>query len=304
MALAPRAPCLRLAVPVPLELEIRVDVAGLGRGDEQAVLVDNEVRPRGVRRRVSGVEDEKPRQDAEVLAIPEAWCELWVACHLADAAELRRQVGRQTCVLSTRAPEELTHLRQRRPAAELIGPLLGKIALEATQKRDLGAALAFDLPLSLTAHGHDPLTLEHLVQVKLHLVRITVRTQTLPCELRLVVKELADCGLPRAHAGEKYACARLRELLRRDLLDLDAKLTFDATLRVGVPRAHVGRRRRACAIASGSCLCPAAYLSLTHWATAQRHLYNERHAVVLLSLSEDLQAGGGCAALRQPRFRL
>eukprot|EP00966_Prymnesium_polylepis_P151661 3503978-Prymnesium_polylepis.2 len=277
-SLAPRAVRLRLAVLVPFVLEVSVDVARLGRGDEQAILIDNEVGPRGVGCGIASVEDEQPRQHTEVIAIPEARWQFRVPRHLTEAAQLRRNVGGQCSVASACAPELLAHLGQRVGAASLFGGLLSKVPLEAAEERDLRAALAFRLPLCLAAHRHHPLPLEHLVEVELHLVRVA---------------QLADRALPRAYAGKKHTPARLGELLRRNLLDLDAELTLNATLRVDVPLSHIGRHRRACTISCSSRRRPPAYLRFAHGAAAQRHLYHERHAVVLLSLSEDLQEGPG-----------
>eukprot|EP00966_Prymnesium_polylepis_P319850 7376277-Prymnesium_polylepis.1 len=203
-SLAPRTPRHRFAELVPLVLEVRVDVARLGGGDEQPVLVMHKVGPRRIGCRVTSVEDEQPWQDAEAVAVPKACRKLWVACHLTNVQPLPKLLMKRG-VARPRAVEKLTHLGQRGEETTLLCDLLVDVALEAAEEGDLWAALALHLPLSLAARWHQPFALKHLIEIELHLVRVAMRSQTLRGELGLVSEQLANCGLPCAHAGEEHA---------------------------------------------------------------------------------------------------
>eukprot|EP00966_Prymnesium_polylepis_P168799 3903140-Prymnesium_polylepis.1 len=287
--LAPRHPWLCLAVAIPGALELRVDVARLGRGDDQPVLVQDKVGPRRVGRRVAGVEDEHAREDAKVVAVPDARRQLGVARDLAHRAQLFAPLLVERRVAGTGAPEKLGHLGQRADATLLVGALLVQEALKAAQEGDLRAALGLRLPLGLHACRHQALVLQQLVQVDLGLVRVAVRAQALRGELGLVDEELGDGALVEAHVREEDTRTRRRHLLRLHLLDVEAKLAEDSTRGIGVPRAHVWRSTRACAVARSRCRGPAAPLLLAERFAAQRVLDQQRHAKVLLLLGEYLQ---------------
>eukprot|EP00966_Prymnesium_polylepis_P332494 7387991-Prymnesium_polylepis.1 len=81
--LAERAVLKLLVGLVPLILELRVDVARLGRRDHQPRLVTHEIEP--CRIGASGaLENEQADEDAEVRPVPEARRQFRVARHLTE----------------------------------------------------------------------------------------------------------------------------------------------------------------------------------------------------------------------------
>ena len=76
-----------LAPAVPLVLELGVDVARLGGGHHQPLLVVNQVQPRRVGAGLA-LEDEQADEHGEVVAVPEASRQLRVPGDLAERLEL------------------------------------------------------------------------------------------------------------------------------------------------------------------------------------------------------------------------
>eukprot|EP00966_Prymnesium_polylepis_P040711 944901-Prymnesium_polylepis.2 len=172
--------------------------------------------------------------------------------------------------------------------AQLCSTLLVPIALEAAEEGDLGATLTFHLPLRLTALWHESSALQDRIQVHLGLVIVAMSKQALISKRRVVCEKLGNGANEGAHARKEHADARLRELLRGNVLDIDAVLPQDATLGVDIPLSHVWRCICSRAIASSRRRRPSAPLGLVERPAAQCHLDEQRHAKVLLSLGEHL----------------
>eukprot|EP00966_Prymnesium_polylepis_P191898 4446757-Prymnesium_polylepis.1 len=273
--LAERAVLERLARLVPLVLELRVDVAGLGGRDHQPRLVLHEVEPRRVRPR-RPLEDEQADEDAEVGAIPEAGRQLGVAGHLAEPRQLA--LG-----------DHLLDVDEREQLAGRVGRRRRAVSHVAEEERNLLAALAVHLPARHLDLGHERGAVgEHLVEVHLHLVPVAGGREPAGREERLLREQPGDHELEGAHARLEHARALLRELLRLHRLQVDARRLRDALLERDQPRTHA-LHAGARAVGGRGDLHPSHELPLRERAQLDGNLDAQREGEVLLLGREHLR---------------
>eukprot|EP00966_Prymnesium_polylepis_P063939 1483079-Prymnesium_polylepis.1 len=148
--LAERAVLQLLAPLVPLVLQLRIDVAGLGRCDHQPRLILHQVQPRRIRAS-RPLEDEEANEHAEVRPVPVARRQLRVPCDITERPELARL-------------DKTTDLCERDVLPRRVGGRRCAVAHIAEQQRDLLAALAVDLPARLHPRRHERLAVGHTPQ--------------------------------------------------------------------------------------------------------------------------------------------